>query len=50
MRAAPADIGIITGLAEPGGARGVRRLEATTGKVARHSLNKQLELATARFF
>jgi alanyl-tRNA synthetase len=39
------DIGIITGLADSGVASGVRRLEATTGKAARHSLNKQLELA-----
>jgi alanyl-tRNA synthetase len=39
------DIGIITGLADSGVASGVRRLEATTGKAARHALNKQLELA-----
>jgi alanyl-tRNA synthetase len=39
------DIGLISGLSDSGVASGVRRLEATTGKAARHSLNKQLELA-----
>jgi alanyl-tRNA synthetase len=40
------DIGFITGLADSGVAAGVRRLEAMTGTVARHAVNK--ELGTAR--
>ena len=39
------DIGLITGLSDSGVASGVRRLEAMTGKVARKSVHKQLELA-----
>lgn len=41
------DIGLITGLADSGVASGVRRLEALTGTVARHAVNKQLQ--TAKF-
>ncbi|MBI1205144.1 MAG: alanine--tRNA ligase [Rhodopseudomonas sp.] len=39
------DIGLITGLTDSGVASGVRRLEALTGTVARHSVNKQLQTA-----
>jgi alanyl-tRNA synthetase len=39
------DIGFITGLADSGVAAGVRRLEAMTGNVARHYVNKELNIA-----
>ena len=41
------DIGLITGLTDSGVASGVRRLEALTGTVARHSVNKQLHTIKA---
>lgn len=41
------DIGFITGLADSGVAAGVRRLEAMTGNVARHYVNKELNTARA---
>jgi alanyl-tRNA synthetase len=41
------DIGLITGLADSGVASGVRRLEALTGTVARHAVNKQLQTVRA---
>ncbi|MCW5681182.1 MAG: alanine--tRNA ligase [Xanthobacteraceae bacterium] len=39
------DIGFITGLTDSGVAAGVRRLEAMTGKAARHAVNKELNIA-----
>ena len=39
------DIGFITGLTDSGVAAGVRRLEAMTGNVARHYVNKELHTA-----
>ena len=39
------DIGLITGLVDSGVAAGVRRLEAMTGNVARHYVNKELNIA-----
>lgn len=41
------DIGFITGLTDSGVAAGVRRLEAMTGNVARHYVNKELNTARA---
>jgi alanyl-tRNA synthetase len=41
------DIGLITGLTDSGVAAGVRRLEASTGKLARKSAAKQLQAAKA---
>ena len=41
------DIGLINGLADSGVAAGVRRLEALTGKVARKSAEKQVQIAKA---
>lgn len=41
------DIGFITGLTDSGVAAGVRRLEAMTGNVARHYVNKELHTARA---
>ncbi len=41
------DIGLISGLTDSGVAAGVRRLEALTGKAARHAGNKQLQAAKA---
>ncbi len=39
------DIGLINGLTDSGVAAGVRRLEALTGKVARKSADKQIQIA-----
>ncbi|MGH6727304.1 MAG: DHHA1 domain-containing protein, partial [Pseudolabrys sp.] len=39
------DIGLINGLTDSGVAAGVRRLEALTGKAARKTANKQVQLA-----
>jgi alanyl-tRNA synthetase len=39
------DIGLINGLSDSGVAAGVRRLEALTGKVARKSADKQIQIA-----
>jgi alanyl-tRNA synthetase len=39
------DIGIISGLADSGVAAGVRRIEALTGKIARKSADRQVQLA-----
>jgi alanyl-tRNA synthetase len=41
------DIGLISGLNDSGVASGVRRLEALTGNVARHAMNKQLQTVRA---
>ncbi len=41
------DIGLISGLNDSGVASGVRRLEALTGNVARHAINKQLQTVRA---
>jgi alanyl-tRNA synthetase len=41
------DIGLINGLTDSGVAAGVRRLEALTGKVARKSADKQVQVAKA---
>jgi len=41
------DIGLITGLSDSGVASGVRRLEALTGRVARKTLEKQVQAAKA---
>ncbi len=41
------DIGLITGLSDSGVAAGVRRLEALTGKVARKSVEHQVQIAKA---
>src|SRR5215510_3269455 len=41
------DIGQISALADSGGAAGVRRIEALTGKAARKAANKQLQIVKA---
>ena len=41
------DIGLITSLADSGVSAGVRRLEALTGKLARKSANKQVQVVKA---
>jgi alanyl-tRNA synthetase len=41
------DIGLINGLTDSGVAAGVRRLEALTGKLARKSADKQIQVAKA---
>jgi len=41
------DIGLISSLSDSGVASGVRRLEALTGNVARHAMNKQLQTVRA---
>ena len=41
------DIGLVGGLAESGVAAGVRRIEALTGRTARKSADKQVEVARA---
>ncbi len=41
------DIGLINGLTDSGVAAGVRRLEALTGKVARKSADRQVQIAKA---
>ncbi|MBV9556393.1 MAG: alanine--tRNA ligase, partial [Pseudolabrys sp.] len=41
------DIGLISGLTDSGVAAGVRRIEALTGRTARHAGNKQLQAAKA---